>query len=241
MTLEPWSDAWNFMEDVFRHMKPTIGERMLLPTADHFPFDGVCGKFVRLLVEENYEVPGVEVEFHRYFGCIHVSEVEGNDFRLRFGRKQGELSWRYNDIAAVTELIIDGPPPMCLQVYEDGSGPTLYVYVGDDWERDRRNFVHGLKVNSRLRGKPRTYLGYSGSDAPDRYVRYVDGYGRVPRYRGAARYLIADSDLGREYYPRDDEPTFYGTNEIFATFSGWLEERFGWLLSVARLGWDVRR
>lgn len=240
MPMEPWSDAWNFMEDVFRHMKPTIGEKLLLPSASHFPFDCVCGEFVRLLVERNFEVPGVEVEFHRYFGCIHVAEIEGDDFRLRFHRKQGELSWRYNDTSAVSELTIDGPPPMQLTIYSDNSGPTLYVYVGNDWEADRLSFVRNIKVSARQRGERRTYLGYHGSDAPDRYVRYgVDWkwYGRGSSYYQVARHLIADRDaLGREYEPGGDEPTEYATGEIFTAFDEWLEARFGRLFSVVRPG-----
>ena len=39
-----------------------------------------------------------------------------------------------------------------------------------------------------------------------------------------APYLVSDSDLGKDYSPENDEPTYYKTDEIFQKFATYLEE-----------------
>lgn len=169
----------------------------LYPTSRQFPFDEVCELIVRALVDRNLEVPGIQIETREYGSgeqwMRFVSEIRVDDAYLSFGRPQGLLSGgRWNSIAAVTGI---GIPGMLLRVYEDHSGPRLYRYVGDDWQRDRVAFFGCAHVNSKLRGEPRTYLTYTG-------------HGRGSR-------LEHDDDLGREYDLGPGDPAWLTKASVF--------------------------
>ena len=139
------------------------GPTFLYPKSRQFPFDEVCEQIVRALEERNWRVPGIKVEFDTYGRGTRqyrlVRYIKGDDFRLWFCRVQANMG-DWNDTAAINEIVIPGKD---LRVYEDESGPTLYVYVGRNWRRDREAFINHSKVNSKLMGEPRTYLKYSGS------------------------------------------------------------------------------
>ena len=190
-------------------------QEMLYPKSREYPFDSTIEELVRELERLKFDVPGIEVKFKTLGPYLYVEEIKSDDYRLWFCRVQGRLSDELNDIAAVTTLVIPGKE---LNVYEGYSGPTLYVYVGEDWKRDRNWFMKSLKVNSKLRGEPRRYLKYKDSDEVDKRVRYIYGRGRFWRFIGVAKYLIHDNDLGREYDPVGDEPRFYRTEDIFNEF-----------------------
>ncbi len=49
-------------------------------------------------------------------------------------RIQGRVSKKMNDIAALQSVCI---PKQILEVFEDESGPRYYLYVGDDWKKDK--------------------------------------------------------------------------------------------------------
>jgi hypothetical protein len=174
----------------------------LYPTSRRFPFDETCERIVRELERRRWQVPGITVKLHTYgtgdWRFRHVETIEGADFRLWFCGMQRYLGYDLNDIAAVSELTIPGRE---LHVYEDGSTPSLYVYVGGDWQRDTDRFLHHSKINSRLHRERRWYLHYSGTP-----------------------YLVPDSDLGRDYLPEGAEPTRYDTAMVFAEFTAWLTD-----------------
>lgn len=190
----------------------------LYPKSRQFPFDEVCEQIVRALEERNWDVPGINVEFDIYGSGAEkyrmVRKLSGKDFKLRFCRVQANMG-RWNDTAAVTEILI---PQKELHVYDDESGPTYYIYVGKNWESDKQDFFLGSKVNSKLVNKPRTYLMYKGGwDG-----RYIYRNQRPP-------YLLHDSDLDREYKPKQGEPRSFSTDDVFTEFTRWLE---GNLLSM---------
>lgn len=193
--------------------------QFLYPTSRQFPFDEVCERIVRGLEERNFQVPGIKVTFDEYgtgeAKFRMVKTITGNDFKLWFCRVQGRLgNGRWNDIAAVTEIVI---PMMELHVYEDEAGPTLYTYVGKNWKRDREKFMQTSKVNSKLREEPRMYLQYTGGrKKPD-----DPGYQYYHRGRRSP-YLVHTNNLGREYDPEGKEPHYFVTNEIFIQFTKWL-------------------
>ncbi|MBI5044842.1 MAG: hypothetical protein HZC02_02865 [Candidatus Levybacteria bacterium] len=176
--------------------------QFLYPVSRQFPFDEVCEQIIRELEKRNWKVPGIEVDFHEYGRGAQrysaVSHVTGIDFTLRFGRKQRRLPGDWNDTAAVTGINI---PMEELHVYDDESGPTFYLYVGNNWEADRERFVNGSKVNSKLNGEPRTYLQYKGAC---RCTRGFGGYSDLDHTHPGKRppLLVHDNDLGREYEPR---------------------------------------
>jgi hypothetical protein len=197
----------------------TAGPTFLYPTSRQFPFDEVCEQIVRTLEDRNWDVPGITVEFHNYGSGDQkyrlVSDIRGDGFQLHFGRVQRRLG-HYNDTAAVSQLVIPGKQ---LDIYDDESGPTYYVYVGESWERDKERFLRGSKVNSRLDREGRWYLMYKGAcrcGASDFGQHYHSG--RRPPL------LVHDNDLGREYDTNGLEPKSYRTSEVLEEFRSWLQD-----------------
>lgn len=192
----------------------------LYPTSRQYPFDEVCGWIVDALEQRNWDVPGLTVKIDDYGSGAQklrlVQSIEGRDFKIRFGRKQRlMLGNRWNDTAAVANIMI---PRWRLNVYDDESGPTFYLYVGDDWDRDREEFLKGSKVNSKLNGDPRTYLRYSGGcDCSRDRMKHTHPGQRSP-------VLVHNNDLGREYEPVGDEPTHFVTREVMEEIRRYLEE-----------------
>ena len=131
----------------------TVKPKFLYPHSRQFPFDEVAEKIVRELKKRNFDIPGIEVELDLYGSgeekYIYVSMIKGADFKLWFCRVQGQLSKSKNDIAAIHEIKI---PRQELCVYEDESGPTYRIYVGDDWEKDKEWFFNTIKIHAKLRG-----------------------------------------------------------------------------------------
>lgn len=235
---------------LFGGVKRTLGLRrkavtektFLYPTSDQFPFDEVCGTIVRELEKRNWQVPGIIVEFHDYGSGEQkmrmVSRIKGKDFKLHFCRVQGKMPGdRWNNSAAVTEIVI---PKKEIHVYEDESGPTFYLYVGNDWENDCDRFVNGMKVNSKLNGEPRTYLEYKGGcDCRNDHGAAFEGIGFIMAmltgdetalraikhtHKGCRpSLLVHTNDLRREYDPEGDEPRVFRTDEVMEEFRKYLE------------------
>ena len=202
---------WKPSDEQSQQQAKSNGVQFLYPMAMQFPFDAVCQQIVLELEKRNWEVPGIAVEFYEYGTGEDkyrmVSNIRGADFGLHFCRGQHTLAGgRLNDIAGVNELTI---PKKQLHVYEDESGPTFYLYVGDDWERDKERFVRGSKVNSKLGGEPKTYLEYSGSASRS------GGYTYAGR---RSAFLVHTNDLGREYDPEGNEPKLFSTKDVMEEF-----------------------
>lgn len=187
----------------------TVKPEFLYPISRQFPFDEVAEKIVRALEKRNWSVPNVKVRFDTYGSGEAkyklVREITGEDFKLYFCRVQRTLPGNiWNDTAALDTIYI---PKQGIEVFDDESGPTYYLYVGKNWDEDKAWFMNSIKVHSKLNGNPRRYLRYSG-------------YGRSRR----ACYLVPDNDLGREYSPVGDEPQNFDLEEKFKEFTSWLEE-----------------
>lgn len=217
--------------------------QFLYPTSRQFPVDEVCEKIVRELKRRNWHVPGITVEFDTYGSTDQemtlVRKVRGNDFRIRFGRPQGLMpGGRYYNTAAVSDLNI---PQKELHVYDDESGPTFYLYVGNDWERDREKFVKGFKVSSKLYNKPRLYLTYKGGcdcratggasfEAVGFLMAHINRntqslvqmHHTHPGQRSPV--LVHTNDLGREYDPEGKEPKMFKTAEVMEEFRQYLKD-----------------
>lgn len=186
----------------------TTRPQFLYPHSRQFPFDEVAEKIVRALEKRNWKVPGINVEFDIYGSGEAkyqlVRCITGENFKLYFCRGQGRLNSRWNDTAALCTVYI---PKEILEVYEDESGPSYYLYVGNDWEADKEWFMNSIKVHSKLYHEPRRYLRYSG----DTYCR-------------RAKELVTDNDLGREYSPKVGEPFRINLEQKFNEMIAWLEE-----------------
>ena len=200
--------------------------QFLYPNVQQFPFDETCGEIVRGLEKRNWQVPGIDVEFHEYGSGAqkfrNVSWIKSQDFKLWFCRVQRTMpGGRWNDVAAVTEIVI---PKKKLRVYEDESGPTFYLYVGNDYERDCDKFMNGSKVLSKLYGKPKMYLEYNGECHCGSTKQYWDM--NLPHTHPGHRppLLVHTNDLGREYDPEGNEPCDFDTAEVMDEFKRYLEE-----------------
>lgn len=184
----------------------TVKPKFLYPHSRQFPFDEVAEKIVRELKKRNFDIPGIEVELDLYGSgeekYIYVSMIKGADFKLWFCRVQGQLSKSKNDIAAIHEIKI---PRQELCVYEDESGPTYRIYVGDDWEKDKEWFFNTIKIHAKLKGESKKYLIYSGNT-----------------YKSRAVYLLPDKDLGREYEPEEGEPQRIEVKDVFSNITEYL-------------------
>lgn len=191
--------------------------RFLYPISRQFPVDEVSEQIVRELEKRNWNVPGITVEFYDYGTGDQkfraVSQIKSKDFKLWFCRIQRPMpGGRWNDTAAVTEIVI---PKKGLRVYQDESGPTFHLYVGDDYEKDCEKFMNGSKVNSKLNKEPRMYLKYKGS--ADLEGKYTYSNRRSP-------YLVHDNDSGREYEPKEKEPKLLMTAEVMDEFRKYLTD-----------------
>lgn len=217
--------------------------QFLYPSVRQFPFDEVCGEIVRELEKRNWQVPGVNVEFHEYGSGAQkfraVSRIKGQDFALWFCRVQRTMpDGHWNDTAGVTEIVI---PKMELHVYEDESGPTFYLYVGDDYERDREKFMNGSKVHSKLNNEAKMYLQYEGGcncraagGASFEAVGFLtatfagnaDKLARMSHTHQGRRppVLVHTNDLNREYDPKGNEPKLFRTAAVMAEFKHYLSE-----------------
>ena len=176
----------------------TVKRKFIYPTSTRFPMDGLITQIVFELEKRGWKVPGIRVKFHEWGSgeekFRRVEYITGEDFIISLDRK------------GIHEMTI---PRHQLIVYDDNSGPTYYVYVGNEWEKDKEGFMRGTKVHSRLDKKPKTYLKYSGRST----------------YRGAfASRLIADDDLDREYSPEGREAIEYPTTQVFDKFRGWIKK-----------------
>ncbi len=200
--------------------------QFLYPKSRQFPMDEVCERIVRELEKRNWDVPGITVEHDTYGSgdekMTLVGKIDGADFRLLFGRPQGLAPggrFRFNDVAAVSELTIPGKD---LNVYEDESGPTLYLYVGNDWEKDRERFMNGPKVNSKLYGEPKTYLEYEGQCGCRQTGSFAGVFHTHPDRRPPL--LVHTNDIGREYDRERDEPETFMTGSVMEEFRRYLTD-----------------
>lgn len=182
--------------------------RLLYPHSRQFPFDEVAENIVKALEKRNWNVPGITVEFYNYGSgeakYKMVDSITGDDFKLHFCRYQGRLDSIRNDIAALNSVCI---PKQIIEVYSDESGPTYYLYVGENWDADKKWFMNSIKIGARERKEPRRYLKYTGNTYKKRTIE-----------------LFAYNDIGREYSPEGDEPIRFNLNEKFNEIIDWLED-----------------
>lgn len=196
----------------------------LYPTVRQFPFDAVCEHIVRELEKRNWQVQGIKVEFDEYGSGEQkfrlARSIKGRDFRLRFGRIQCTMpGGAWNDVAAVSEILI---PKKEIHVYNDESGPTFYLYVGNKWKKDRKRFMNSSKVASKLNGEPRIYLQYHGECrcGSTRQSWGKDLSHTHPNSRSPL--LVHNNDLGRDYDPKGNEPKAFKTVRVLDEFRQYL-------------------
>jgi hypothetical protein len=245
---------WKPSDEQLQKIERSNAMEFLYPISRQFPFDEVCEKIVRELEKRNWQVPGIKIEFCEYgaMGRAYraVQSLNGVDFQLYFSRIQRILpGGQWNDTAGVSRFTI---PKKELHVYNDESGPLLRLYVGKNWARHREKFINGSKSNSKLQGRPKSYLLYEGKCIcpenegatfssslliPILLGTKTNGLEELPHNHRGRRspLLIHTNDLGREYDPErgkwnwltwsraPDESERFSTQEVFDEFGAWIE------------------
>jgi len=191
----------------------------LHPTVREYPVDGPCADLVKLLEDRHFAVEGVEVTFDTYsnhkgsYRNVDKIIVPTLDFTAKFGRSQGFIDTNRYNCAAISELKM---PQQILTLYSDHSGPSFYVYVGHNWEREKQEFFDGWHVHPKMNKEPRTYLRYTGSAS--KTERYT--------YEHTIRtYLLHDSDLGRQYDLLPGDKEHYVVEEVCQDYASYIERR----------------
>lgn len=118
------------------------------------------------LILRNYDMPGIDVEF-----CFSVDREGKYNYRV------SSIKCNNPDIRIQSdyEIRVRG---VNMSLHSDGSG-SVEMYCGDDWEKDRNEFVNGKLFHRKMDNKSRICLHYR------RYDR---------------NYYVAEKD-SREYYP----------------------------------------
>lgn len=219
------------------------GEIFLYPQSDQLSeveahkLHNVCGLIVRELEARDWHVPGITVKFEDFDDYRMVSTIEGDDFFLRFGHIQDGADTSRKDIAAVRKINIHRTE---LNIPRDGSGPVLYLYVGENWEAaDRHNFIHGIKTKSKFHGKPRTYLRYKGAWSRYGESEHFDLFNNESS--GYAPYLVHDNCDGHEYDPEKGEPVSLSTKGSINNFAQWLRNNVLYYIRSYPTAEEIRR
>lgn len=235
---------WKLSDEQTKQSARSNPMQFIYPSSRQFPFDEVAEKIVRELQKRNWLVPGIHVEFSTYGSgeekYRYVSYIRGADFKIHFCRKQPRTTpgGCYNEIASVNDIVI---PRKQISVYDDESGPSFYLYVGNDWEADRERFMNGSKVNGKLHGEPRTYLRYEGacdcrntegagfpgaSLLTNMIIGDREALAKMTHTHSGRRspLLVHDNDLNREYDPEGDEPIRFQTSQVMEEYRRYLEE-----------------
>jgi len=175
--------------------------------------DTVANQIYRMAVEGTLK--NCDIIMYRYeLGC-RIDKIQHRDWRLGFGRPQRQVG-QWNDTAGLEKVCIPGKE---ISLYDDFSGPTMYVYVGSG--DDRAAFWDGFSYNAKLRRQPRTHLIYNGSDRSDQFI----WYGR--KNTRPSPYLLHDNDLGRAYGLEDGDRPYYETRAILDEFADYLAAAVG--------------
>lgn len=189
-------------EEFSLHKQPFVW-----PKVGHTVLEEAGANLVRELARVGWDVPGINVEFRTSGRGTNVfrtvSRISGDTpdgpFELNFFGPQ-ERKGRYNALSGLSEATV--PPGIEVRQYTEEGTVTAKIYVGKDWRTDGPGFIQGINANSRLVGKPKTYLCYEG------------------RMSGSLRH---ENDLGREYDPEGAEPTKLPAHDTLDRVAGFIE------------------
>lgn len=160
------------------------------------PFSGAGAEIAHELQRAGWDVEGIDVAFRTYHqdGRIYraISSISGNTgegpFRLHFGHGQQHEDGVHS--TALSHLVV--PPGIETNFFSDRSGPSVVLFLTDDWARDGNRLINTSTVNARLEGKPKEYIKYSGSH----------------------RARIEPENDSNEYGPEGDEPRWFTTKDL---------------------------
>ena len=201
------------------------------PSIEQYPFDRTCNSIISALEKRGWVAPGVIVRFRNLrerqiiFKCVSCIEVEGVGVKIYFGRMEKDNVFgreAYPYAVAVEQINIPGKE-ICI---DSRSGPSFFVYVGDNWEKDCNRFLKRTKLSEER------YKGFYKREGSRKYLAYIDKFQKPGEKMSGceenkeipyAPYLVAES-LDGKYAPRGDEPLYYNTEKVFHEFDAYLRE-----------------
>jgi hypothetical protein len=192
--------------------------KFLRPVSKQYPFDEVVSEIVAQLEALGWNAPCMKVGFKNYGGgqLDRIDEIVGGDFKLVFGRNQGDIPHRRDlDLGAVNIVWILKKQLMVTHL----EAITLWVYTGQNWKQHKQWFFNGPKMPllTRINKGSRLFLEYKGSNKTDTYKA-------IPNLKQRPKYLTANTDLGAEYTPKGDEPWYYEVDTVLLEFADWLHK-----------------
>lgn len=136
------------------------------------------------LALRNWKIPGVFVEF------IYDIDADTNKHTLRVSRIKTDPKLCADVTFNSWSIRVRG---MEMSLHEDNSG-SLEVYCGNDWDKDRNEFVNGKRFHRKMDGKSRIVLQYD--------------------FRGSR--FNATDDIGRGHFPcgNEFEPLTYNLSTV---------------------------
>lgn len=165
-------------------------------------------ELIKLLHARNFNIPGVEVEF-----CLSGS---GKQMSIHvFSVKIPSM-----DFAMVSDYSIRCGI-MDMDIHEDASG-SLEVYCGKDWDKDKEEFIKGVRHHRKMNKKSRIVLQY------DLRRAHYNPFSDLGFLFGNERFVATD-DCDRGHYPEGDEPTEYTLIEIENRFRKMLKAIISYL------------
>jgi hypothetical protein len=184
----------------------------------------------------NFNIPNIKLDF--YFNDktqeIFLHQISGEDFYLY-------LSQSSNSIQNITI------PYYKYSVYDDMSG-SLNVYVGGNWNVDKKRFICGYDMlHTKMSGKPKWYLDYDLRRTSIRVKcnvsekthnlftrrRKIANILELDEVNGDKKYIdgfnddfffINDDDVGREYVADEHECQYYYLNDIDSHIFNWINK-----------------
>jgi len=143
---------------------------------DH-KIDPILKNIYKELYDRSFNISGIDIEFKAIIkdnytdkNGIEISNIRHEEFSMYFyGNSMMTFKYKEREI----------------NFYSDSSPTTVYTYVGNDWEEDKKAFWHGFKTNSKLKNHKRIFIEYSCEKGENEFKNNTDD---------------------REYQPQGSEP-----------------------------------
>ena len=124
---------------------------------------GKPGKFISRNLGESYSEK-IQSHLENLISELEKRNFDVPDFKLGFFlNEKGEIQlWRIENFALSLKIMNDSIliKELDSSIYSDGSG-SLQVYVGEDWESDKKEFIHGTMFHRAMNDKPRIGIPFS--------------------------------------------------------------------------------
>ena len=180
-----------------------------------YPFDPLIARIERAVHKRIANALNWKLKYqYRYSGTTifrRLFILEGDQFRLFFSRtqgEQGELGGMWNNTAGGVDSI--AIPKLKIPTHNDFSG-GLTVYIGDQWDQDRKSFLSAWIFEDDKQQPPK-YLHYPACARNDLELVYTSG----PSQYFTREYSNQTTPIG--------QPHSYEREKVYEQITKFLEE-----------------